>query len=626
MSRHEPRKYFVTRHRGAITWAAEGGLKSRKVEMEHFDVSVVGPGDVVMGTLPVHLVAQVCARGGEYWHLAMEIPPDHRGRELSADDMRAFGARLEAFHVQSLGLRLSPTPEVSQETPAAKPSLHVCIVSGEVMANLLPLRHLHWNDVALIVSDEMVANAAHLELLIRRELGSRPANAGARIVHKPLKHTVPLSAVRADMERIAAELRRDFPEHEIVVNWTGGQKLMAQAVLESFRPMARLFYCHTDTDTLEAIWPPAETTSPLPQALTDVETYLFAHGYRIKGQQALDEAAVDALQGRRRLTATLLLAGHKFRYQRPGEPRPMAFLTRSLHYAASQAAPERARHGKPARPFTPRQTVDDVQALPEAGRLLLDELCAQGVLNTWQFSSGRLDLDFPSEAMAAYLAGGYAEEFIALSMLATGLPREHLGVNVRIDVLNPMESRKGSELNELDAVVVWRNRILIIECKAGLQLFQEGSSQQILYKLAALRGIVGRYGNAWMVSKDLLEPDRHADVIDRMKSYSIRGISGASDLSGLPSTLCSWAGLPAPAERLDWHAEVLPLMASRPEAARRPAAPRETPPPHQAPMQRQAPPPRPAPPARKGGKNAGHARPRPRPPERPPRGMPREDE
>ena len=616
MSRHVPRKYFVTRHRGAITWAAEGGLKARKVEMDNFDVAVVGPGDVVIGTLPVHLAAQVCARGGQYWHLAMEIPPEFRGRELSAEDMRTFGARLEAFHVQHLGQRLSPTPEVGHSAPSDKPALHVCIVSGEVMANLLPVRHLPWADVALVVSDEMAANATHLEMLIRRELEKRPASALARVVRKALKHTVPLSAVRADMERIAAELRREFPEHEIVVNWTGGQKLMAQAVLESFRPIGQLFYCHTDTDTLEAVWPPSETTWPLPENLTDVETYLLAHGYRITGQTALDGAALSAVQRRRGLTATLMLAGHKFRYPRPGDPGPGAYLTRSLHYAAAQALPAKARGPQPARPFVARQTVSDVDGLPEAGRRLLDELCAHGVLQEWQLGGGMLNLQFSSEPMAAYLAGVYAEEFILISLLATGLPLEHLTVNARIDVLNPLKARERNELNELDAVVVWRNRILIVECKAGIQLFQESSSQQILYKLAALRSLVGRYGSAWMVSKDPLAADRHPDVVDRMRSYGIRGIGGASDLVSLPSTLCSWAGLPAPAERLDWRAEVLPLLKSTPgPSAGATAAPRT-----------QAPPRHQAPPARTGGKHAGHARPRPRPPAKPARGMPREDD
>ena len=60
------------------------------------------PGDVVIGTLPVHIVAEICARGGRYLHLTLDVPPQARGRELTADDMERFGARLEEYEVKRL--------------------------------------------------------------------------------------------------------------------------------------------------------------------------------------------------------------------------------------------------------------------------------------------------------------------------------------------------------------------------------------------------------------------------------------------------------------------------------------------------------------------------------------------
>lgn len=92
--------YFITRHRGAKDWAGEEGFPV-DVAAEHFDTAEVRPGDRVLGSLPVNLAADVCARGGRYFHLSMEVPQEWRGRELSAEDMRRFGAALQEFEVRA---------------------------------------------------------------------------------------------------------------------------------------------------------------------------------------------------------------------------------------------------------------------------------------------------------------------------------------------------------------------------------------------------------------------------------------------------------------------------------------------------------------------------------------------
>ncbi len=91
----------VTRHDGARQWLARRGIRVDR-RVDHLDIDDIRPGDTVIGTLPVHLAAEVCRRGGRYVHLAMNVPPQHRGRELSAEDMERFQARLQAFHVEAL--------------------------------------------------------------------------------------------------------------------------------------------------------------------------------------------------------------------------------------------------------------------------------------------------------------------------------------------------------------------------------------------------------------------------------------------------------------------------------------------------------------------------------------------
>lgn len=90
--------YFVSRHSGAIAWAAQQGFRI-DLQCEHLDADSIQAGDIVIGSLPVNLAAAVCARGGRYLHLTLELPREWRGRELTAAEMTECDARIEEFFV-----------------------------------------------------------------------------------------------------------------------------------------------------------------------------------------------------------------------------------------------------------------------------------------------------------------------------------------------------------------------------------------------------------------------------------------------------------------------------------------------------------------------------------------------
>jgi CRISPR-associated protein Csx16 len=82
-------------------WAAEEGITVDET-IEHLDPQKLQAGDIVIGSLPVNLAAEVCARGGRYLHLTLEVPPAWRGVELTTEDMRGFGARREEYGVKRM--------------------------------------------------------------------------------------------------------------------------------------------------------------------------------------------------------------------------------------------------------------------------------------------------------------------------------------------------------------------------------------------------------------------------------------------------------------------------------------------------------------------------------------------
>jgi CRISPR-associated protein Csx16 len=90
--------YFVSRHAGAVEWASTQDL-GIDIWLEHLDAASIFPDDIVAGTLPVHLAAAVCERGAIYLHLAIDMPGQARGGELTADQLGQMGARLEKYDV-----------------------------------------------------------------------------------------------------------------------------------------------------------------------------------------------------------------------------------------------------------------------------------------------------------------------------------------------------------------------------------------------------------------------------------------------------------------------------------------------------------------------------------------------
>lgn len=99
--------WFVSRHPGALHWMRQCGPAFDR-HVPHLDIASVQAGDRVIGTLPVNLAAQVCARGASYWHLALELPANARGRELSAQELLALGATLQEFNIQPRKIRPIP--------------------------------------------------------------------------------------------------------------------------------------------------------------------------------------------------------------------------------------------------------------------------------------------------------------------------------------------------------------------------------------------------------------------------------------------------------------------------------------------------------------------------------------
>lgn len=92
--------WLVTRHAGAFLWLQQQGIRADQV-VAHLNPACLLPGDSVVGILPFHLAAAVCANGGRFFSLDVEVPPALRGVELSAATLNDLGARLTEYRVMA---------------------------------------------------------------------------------------------------------------------------------------------------------------------------------------------------------------------------------------------------------------------------------------------------------------------------------------------------------------------------------------------------------------------------------------------------------------------------------------------------------------------------------------------
>lgn len=93
--------WFVSRHPGALEWMRQNRIPF-DCHVPHLEMDSVCPGDEVIGSLPVNLAAEVCARGAAYRHLSLQLPAHDRGRELSARELGQYGAALIRYDIKEI--------------------------------------------------------------------------------------------------------------------------------------------------------------------------------------------------------------------------------------------------------------------------------------------------------------------------------------------------------------------------------------------------------------------------------------------------------------------------------------------------------------------------------------------
>ncbi len=488
---------FVTRHPGARDWLARRGHVVDRIsdELTDADLAALAPGDTVIGTLPVALAAAVCARGARYLNLVIPaVPRELRGQELDADTLTRLGARIEAFEVWPGAV-----------TAGGAAQVQVCIVSDQLLPNLiLALQAPRPQRVYALSSTRMRAGAERLRDLLEAE------GVGCEIV-------ADLPEGIGDFDRwarvLAQTLRRVHPGVGVVLNATGGTKLMSLALVDAFRrwlPDAEIVY--TDTARGRQVSVTQRSESPLASVL-DLPLHLGAGGAYL-----IDAASGDAgWQARVEARAGL----SRWYVQHAG--RLGAFFTQINAMASAalddQTPPQLVAPGQCFRQPLRPPVLRAAEMARDAGLIELD-------------GDGQT-LRFTCAEAAGFLRGGWLEEFAWLCARDAGI--EHIGCNVHVEWET---GARAAPDNELDLVLVHGNRMLVAECKTGRfgRDTDAGVEQAVLNKLDALsRHVAGSLGHTLLLSAWRLSDAART----RAGNYRITVLDG-DGLGRLGAVLAAW--------------------------------------------------------------------------------------
>jgi len=376
-------------------------------------------------------------------------------------------------------------------TPEA--AVHVCIATGQNAANLIPLEQLRASEILILQTPAMKSGARHLQRALKRD--------GLKIDCIDFDDSTPAAATKAAQE---VALRLDG--RAVILHATGGTKLMVLALREELRLVeagsGSLDVLYAETQRQQIDWLGANPRSEPMADVLDLQKMLMVQGYRIQGDNRHAEAQQRA--------------------------QPRADLTRDLGENAARHAKYLSNLNRLAsKANESTQARDLLQELnyPPVGSFadLLLKAQDRGLLK-WD---GEVTVQFSDRDAAAYLSGGWLEEFVLLKLVG-GLSRPG-----RFSTTLRIVSADGEVPNEIDAMLVHRNRALLIECKTGRR---GDKAQDDLYKLAQLREMLGgSVASALYLSAQRLDEE----VLKRAREYRVE-VLAADQVAGLVNCVRNW--------------------------------------------------------------------------------------
>ena len=390
--------------------------------------------------------------------------------------------------------------------------IHVAIVSDQLLPNLIPVLMEQPDKVYLLASNKMISggNAKHLTDIIKHT---------NQLYHSHIETELCADMPDSGMNAIqnyalesAAMIRATYPDAEITINATGGNKLMSMGLVEVWRGEAnKIIYADTQHGRIEIL--PAsngEVSPAIPMGnQLDVPLYLRAQKFNYAGA-ASDDVAWLALTNPRKEVCKRLAK----------EISALTGLISDINRMAGNAVEQVRANGKKFEILAnPKQ---ELSAFPRNEHLAMLKMMFHAGLIIWE--EGSKAVQFIDMETLRFLHGGWLEEYAWHVLHDEKLFDVRLSVNV-----TDKQTR-----NEFDVLACHLNQLLFIECKT--LRFSNENDNEIAYKVDSLgQDARGLFGQTW-----LLSARAPTDILkDRAAKARIRLI-GPDELPKLRDIVRKW--------------------------------------------------------------------------------------
>lgn len=366
---------------------------------------------------------------------------------------------------------------------------HICLVSAQAAPNLLPVLdpELKPKEVALLVSEKM-RKAADALSSVFKELGIRTTTV-------PLEDEHSSSVIEEALLKIASERE----EEEILLNLTGGTKLMA-LVAQTVAQIAhwRSFYVDVDTDAI--VWLDKTPGKKLAEQLR-LRHYLKSYGFELPDSPVRPQITRDQHD----LMQTLIT-------QTGSLEKPLTQLN-----WLTQLAEDKKQL---------KIEMSDQQAGNHSLETLLRNFEEAGLLQVNQNT-----ISYTDEAARDFVKGGWLELHTYKCVEAiTG------EAGIRDKAANLTVIGDGVK-NEMDIAIMARNRLFVIECKtARMDRPEAPKANDTLFKLSEICRRVGGLGTRGMLASYRPVADSERKLA---RALNIELVCG-QDLKSLRDRIRAW--------------------------------------------------------------------------------------
>lgn len=384
--------------------------------------------------------------------------------------------------------------------------LHLCIVTGQPLANFIPLLQekpamiylLHSNDPKMTDAAQQFVSSLQAAGFDRKQIHVKDG-----------LPTSPYDRIREYAMGIEDDIDTKFPASDVTWNTTGGTKMMALAFWDALdHDKRRVIYVETQGGIMEQLLPKSDTI-PLQSLLTPA-LYLTAVG-KIKRSSASDDPQWQELTNARK-TATFHLINQIGELQ---------------------------------------ELFQQFNCQLDSNNKQLQTLKFGRIGKSWQAALDRLvDADLITPARnneyhttrthsAKYLTGGWLEEYVWLTARQENVDHVEAGLK-----FGDLRLRKQGQDNEIDAFILHQNRSLIVECKTGYMGKDEQKDSNIVYKLDSVGDQAGgNQATRLLVSAQELQHDtkqgRHVNTRARALAADIRTLE-TGELKNLGENIRYW--------------------------------------------------------------------------------------